>query len=64
VGETLRAIGVEPIMAEAAARRQDWSARLDLRSHFGPDGPKTAAEVVEVVARLTRAQESSTCDAR
>lgn len=64
VAETLRAIGVEPIMAEATARRQDWSARLGLRSQFGPDGPQTAAEVVEVVARLTGAQESSTCDAR
>jgi 3-hydroxyisobutyrate dehydrogenase-like beta-hydroxyacid dehydrogenase len=64
VAETLRAIGVEPIMAEAAARRHDWSARLGLRLHFGPDGPRTAAEVVEVVTRLTSAQESSTCDAR
>ena len=63
VAETLRAIGVEPIMAEAAARRQDWSARLGLRSQFGPEGPKTAAEVVEVVARLTSAQENSICDA-
>ena len=45
VAETLRAIGVEPIMAEATARRQDWSARLDLKSHFGPDGPATYAEV-------------------
>ena len=55
VAETLRAIGVEPIMAEAAARRQDWSAQLDLRSHFGPDGPKTAGEMLDVVARLTNA---------
>jgi 3-hydroxyisobutyrate dehydrogenase-like beta-hydroxyacid dehydrogenase len=55
VAETLRAIGVEPIMAEAAARRQDWSAQLDLRSHFGPDGPKTADEMLDVVARLTNA---------
>jgi len=57
VAETLRAIGVEPIMAEAAARRQDWSARLNLRSHFGLEGPKTAAEVVEVVSRLTTASQ-------
>ena len=63
VAETLRAIGVEPIMAEAAARRQDWSARLNLRSHFGLEGPRTAAEVVEVVSRLTTARESSRCDA-
>jgi 3-hydroxyisobutyrate dehydrogenase len=53
--ETLRAIGVEPIMAEATARRQEWSAQLDLRSQFGPDGPKTAAEVLDAVARLTNA---------
>ena len=26
VAETLRAIGVDPIMAEATARRQDWAA--------------------------------------
>jgi 3-hydroxyisobutyrate dehydrogenase-like beta-hydroxyacid dehydrogenase len=53
VADTLRAIGVEPIMAEATARRQDWSAELKLRSHFGPEGPRTAAEVAAVVARLT-----------
>jgi 3-hydroxyisobutyrate dehydrogenase-like beta-hydroxyacid dehydrogenase len=51
VAETLRAIGIEPIMAEAAARRQDWSARLDLRNHFGPDGPKSYQEVLDVLAR-------------
>jgi 3-hydroxyisobutyrate dehydrogenase-like beta-hydroxyacid dehydrogenase len=53
VAETLRAIGVEPIMAEATARRQDWSARLDLRSHFGPDGPATYREVLDVIASTT-----------
>src|SRR5438874_12741420 len=45
VADTLRAIGVEPIMSEAAARRQDWSAHRDLRSHFGPEGPATYREV-------------------
>ena len=35
VAETLRAIGIDPIMAEATARRQDWSANLDsLKSRF------------------------------
>ena len=53
VADTLRAIGVEPIMADATARRQDWSAELNLRAHFGPDGPRTAADVAAVVARLT-----------
>jgi 3-hydroxyisobutyrate dehydrogenase-like beta-hydroxyacid dehydrogenase len=54
VAETLRAIGVEPIMAEATARRQDWSARLGLRSHFGSDGPATYGEVLDVLAGTTR----------
>jgi hypothetical protein len=54
VAETLRAIGVDPIMAEAAARRQDWSAEMDLKSHFGPEGPKTYKEVVDVIEKLTR----------
>jgi 3-hydroxyisobutyrate dehydrogenase-like beta-hydroxyacid dehydrogenase len=58
VAETLRAIGVEPIMAEATARRQDWSARLDLRSHFGPEGPKTAGEMIEVISHVTHMQGS------
>jgi hypothetical protein len=52
VAATLKAIGVEPIMAEATARRQDWSAKQELGSYFGPDGPKTYAEVVELVSRL------------
>ena len=58
VAETLRAIGVEPIMAEATARRQDWSAELNLKSHFGPEGPRTAADVAAVVARLNSAAAS------
>jgi 3-hydroxyisobutyrate dehydrogenase-like beta-hydroxyacid dehydrogenase len=53
VADTLRAIGVDPIMTEAAARRQDWSAELDLRSHFGPEGPKTYREVLDVIAAIT-----------
>jgi 3-hydroxyisobutyrate dehydrogenase-like beta-hydroxyacid dehydrogenase len=50
VAETLRAIGVEPMMAEATARRQDWSAKLDLKSRFGPDGPQTYRDVLAVLA--------------
>ena len=52
VAETLEAIGVDPIMSEATARRQHWSVQLDLKSRFGPDGPKTYREVVELVSRL------------
>jgi 3-hydroxyisobutyrate dehydrogenase-like beta-hydroxyacid dehydrogenase len=54
VAETLKAIGIDPIMAEATARRQDWSAQMHLRSHFGPEGPMTYQDVVEVIERLRR----------
>jgi 3-hydroxyisobutyrate dehydrogenase-like beta-hydroxyacid dehydrogenase len=52
VADTLKAIGIDPIMAEATARRQDWSAAMGLKSHFGPGGPKTYREVVDVIATL------------
>jgi len=52
VAETLKAIGVDPIMAEATARRQDWAAQMKLKDRFGPDGPKTYQEVVDVIATL------------
>jgi len=49
VAETLRAIGIDPIMAEATARRQDWSAKLNLRVLFPPEGPATALDVIEAL---------------
>lgn len=55
VAETLRAIGVEPIMADATARRQQWSATLDLKSHFGAEGPSRYQDVLDVLARFARA---------
>jgi 3-hydroxyisobutyrate dehydrogenase-like beta-hydroxyacid dehydrogenase len=53
VAKTLRSSGVEPIMAEATARLQDWSARMDLKSHFGPDGPAGYPEVVKLITDKT-----------
>lgn len=50
VAETLRSVGIEPIMAEATARRQDWAARLGLSSRFGPEGPANYHEVLEALA--------------
>lgn len=49
VADTLRAIGVEPIMAEATAKRHDWSARLALASEFGPEGPRGYREMIDVL---------------
>ena len=50
VAETLRAMDIDPIMAEATARRQDWSAKLRLREQFPPDGPRTYDEVLSYVS--------------
>lgn len=52
VAETLRTAGIEPIMAEATARRQDWAAKLRLREHFGPEGPQTYQEVLDLLQTL------------
>ena len=49
VAETLRAIGIDPIMAEATARRQAWSAGLDLKSHFSADGPSSYRDVLDAI---------------
>lgn len=57
VAETLRAMDIEPIMAEATARRQDWSAKLGLRSQFPPEGPKTYDEVLSYVSTGRRARD-------
>jgi 3-hydroxyisobutyrate dehydrogenase-like beta-hydroxyacid dehydrogenase len=57
VAETLREIGIEPIMAEAAARRQDWCAKLDISSQFRPDGPQTYREALRAIASCTKSSE-------
>lgn len=60
VADTLRAIDVDPIMAEATARRQAWSARLDLRSRFGAEGPRTYQDVLDAIAAVTSPVSSRT----
>jgi 3-hydroxyisobutyrate dehydrogenase-like beta-hydroxyacid dehydrogenase len=52
VAETLKSIGIDPIMAEATARRQDWSAHMNLRAQFGPEGPKSYQEVVDAIEKV------------
>ena len=51
VAETLRAIGIEPMMAEATARRQDWCAQTGLKDLFGPDGPATYQEALNALTK-------------
>jgi hypothetical protein len=50
VAVTLRAIGVDPIMAEATVRRQDWIAKLDLLSEFGGRAPEDYCAVAQAIA--------------
>jgi 3-hydroxyisobutyrate dehydrogenase-like beta-hydroxyacid dehydrogenase len=54
VAATLRSIGVEPIMAEATARRQDWLACLRLLEHFGGRAPDDYRAVAQAVVDATR----------
>lgn len=54
VAETLRSMGVEPMMAEATARRMDWSAQLGLKKLFGGEAPATHQEFADAVAELDR----------
>jgi 3-hydroxyisobutyrate dehydrogenase-like beta-hydroxyacid dehydrogenase len=55
VAETLRSLGIEPIMAEAIARRMDWSAQLGLKARFGGEAPKSYQEVLDAIAKMTAA---------
>jgi len=57
VAETLESLGIEPIMAEAAARRQDWCAQLGISAQFGPEGPTTYREALEAIAACTESHE-------
>jgi len=50
VADTLRAIGIEPVMAEAASRRQSWCASLDLLMEFGGQAPEDYRAVVQAIA--------------
>ena len=50
VAETLEAVGIEPIMALATARRQEWSAQAGLKTHFGGEPPKNYREFLDAVA--------------
>jgi 3-hydroxyisobutyrate dehydrogenase-like beta-hydroxyacid dehydrogenase len=53
VAQTLRSSGVDPIMAEATARFQDWGAQLDLKSEFGPGGPSSYRQVLKIITDKT-----------
>lgn len=49
VAETLRAAGIEPIMAEATARRQDWCASLNLHRADACSEPESYREILKAI---------------
>jgi 3-hydroxyisobutyrate dehydrogenase len=54
VAATLRAAGIEPLMAEAIVQRQDWGARLNLKEHFGGNVPQDYQAIVKAIADQTK----------
>ena len=59
VTRTLHEIGVEPIMAEAIARRQEWGGNLNLAAAFEGQPPKSYREVLRAIAGLGAPQDAS-----
>ena len=49
VAATLSAIGIEPIMAKAAARRIQWAADQGLKEAFPGDAPKDYRDVIKAL---------------
>jgi hypothetical protein len=57
VARTLLDSGIEPIMAEAIARRQEWGGNLNLLSVFAGQPPKSYREVLRAIADSATAQD-------
>ena len=52
VAATWRDAGIEPYLAEAIARRQEWGAQLKLLPHFGGHAPATYREILSAFEKL------------
>jgi hypothetical protein len=50
VAGTLRALDIEPIMAEAIVR---LSAQLGLKQRFGGEAPKSYREMLDAIAKMS-----------
>ena len=59
VAKTLDEIGVEPIMAEAIARRQEWGGNLNLPAAIEGELPRSYRDVLRALADLATPQDSS-----
>ncbi len=49
VAETLKALGIEPMMSDAAARRLHWAAEQGLKEKFGDTAPKSFHDVLKAL---------------
>ena len=49
VAETLKSLGIEPMMSEAAAKRIAWAAGLGLKDKFGDTAPESFHDVVAAI---------------
>ena len=49
VAETLKSLGIEPMMSSAAAKRIAWAAGQGLKDRFGDKAPESYLEVLEVI---------------
>lgn len=53
----LVSIGIDPVMASAAARLQDWCGRQGLGPHFGGEPPEDYRKIVEAIRTLNDGSE-------
>jgi 3-hydroxyisobutyrate dehydrogenase-like beta-hydroxyacid dehydrogenase len=58
VADTMRAAGIEPLMVEAAARRQDWEARLREAGRLRGARPETVEALLRILVDRSPAGES------
>ena len=49
VADTLKSLGIEPLMSEAAAKRIAWAAGFGLKEKFGDTAPENYSEVLEII---------------
>jgi len=52
VAETLTALGIEPLMSAAAAKRIAWAGGFGLKEKFGDKAPKSFHEVMRAIAEI------------
>ena len=52
VAETLKSLGIEPLMSAAAAKRIAWAAGFGLKAKFGDQAPDSFHEVLDAIREV------------